>query len=52
MKHNLSLLLALVGGIGIGISGISPAWLHNTSLPMIVLSALIIQVGIGVGGYA
>lgn len=49
MKHNLSLLLALVGGIGIGISGISPAWLHNTSLPMIVLSALIIQVGIGVG---
>ena len=49
MKDNLSLLLALIVGIGVGAFDIAPEWLLNPSLPMIVLSALIIQVGIGVG---
>lgn len=49
MKDNLSLLFALIVGIGVGAFDIAPEWLLNPSLPMIVLSALIIQVGIGVG---
>ena len=49
MKSNLSLLLALVGGIVVGMSGIAPQWMHDESLPMLVLCALIFQVGIGVG---
>ena len=49
MKSNLSLLLALVGGIVVGMSGVAPHWMHDESLPMLVLCALIFQVGIGVG---
>lgn len=49
MKDNLSLLFALIVGIGVGAFDIAPEWLLNPSLPMIVLSALINQVGIGVG---
>ena len=49
MKSNLSLLLALVGGIVVGMSGVAPQWMHDESLPMLVLCALIFQVGIGVG---
>ena len=49
MKNNLSLLLALIGGIFVGMSGIAPDWMHDESLPMMVLCVLILQVGIGVG---
>ena len=49
MKSNLSLLLALVGGIVVGMSGVAPQWMHDESLPMLVLCALIFKVGIGVG---
>lgn len=49
MKSNLLLLLALVGGIVVGMSGVAPHWMHDESLPMLVLCALIFQVGIGVG---
>ena len=47
MKNNLSLLLALIGGIFVGMSGIAPDWMHDESLPMMVLCVLILQVGIG-----
>ena len=49
MKENLLLLMSLLLGITIGAFDLAPMWLHATSLPMIILSLLVIQVGIGVG---
>ncbi len=42
-------MLALIGGIFVGMSGIAPDWMRDESLPMMVLCVLILQVGIGVG---
>ena len=33
MKSNLSLLLALVGGIVVGMSGVAPHWMHDGYCP-------------------
>ena len=49
MKENLLLLMSLLLGITIGAFDLAPMWLHATSLPMIILSLLVMQVGIGVG---
>jgi Membrane protein of unknown function (DUF340). len=49
MKENLLLLVSLLLGITIGAFDLAPMWLHNASLPMIILSLLVLQVGMGVG---
>lgn len=49
MKGNLLVFVCFLGGIACGATGLTPAWLHHPDLPVVLLSALILQVGIGLG---
>ncbi len=50
MKANLLIFGCFAAGILLGISGLEPQWLHWPDLSMVLLSILILQVGIGLGG--
>lgn len=49
MKGNLAIIACLAAGIAAGRTGLAPAWLTGHDLPVYILSALIFQVGIGLG---
>lgn len=49
MKENLLLLGCLAGGVAFGASGWAPALLQRPELPMLLLSFLVLQVGVGLG---
>ncbi len=49
MKGNLLLFVSLLAGILVGMSGVTPQWLLNPQLPMLLLELLIVQVGMGIG---
>lgn len=50
MKENLFILGCFIAGIAIGCSQQVPDWLLGHDLPSIILSLLILQVGISLGG--
>ena len=50
MKANLLIFGCFAAGILLGISGLEPQWMHRPDLSMVLLSILILQVGIGLGG--
>ena len=50
MKSNLILLACFASGIAFGYSGNAPEWLQSHELPGIILTVLVIQVGISLGG--
>lgn len=50
MKSNLILLACFAAGIAFGYSGNAPEWLQSHELPGIILTVLVIQVGISLGG--
>ena len=50
MKSNLILLACFASGIAFGYSGNAPEWLQSHELPGIILTLLVIQVGISLGG--
>ena len=45
MKGNLLLFVSLLTGILVGMTGVTPHWLLNPQLPMLLLELLIVQVG-------
>ncbi len=49
MKGNLAIIACLAAGIAAGRTGLAPSWLTGHDLPVYILSALIFQVGIGLG---
>ena len=49
MKGNLLLFVSLLTGILVGMTGVTPHWLLNPQLPMLLLELLIVQVGMGIG---
>lgn len=49
MKSNLLIFGCFAAGILLGLSGLEPQWLHHPDLSVLLLSALILQVGIGLG---
>lgn len=49
MKGNLVVFVCFLAGIVFGAVGITPQWLHHPDLPVVLLSALILQVGVGLG---
>lgn len=49
MKGNLIVFVCFLAGILCGAAGITPQWLHHPSLPVILLSAVVFQVGVGLG---
>lgn len=49
MKGNLTIIACFAAGIAAGRTGLAPSWLTGHDLPVYILSALIFQVGIGLG---
>lgn len=49
MKANLLIFGCFAAGILLGLSGMEPAWMHRGDLSILLLSALILQVGVGLG---
>lgn len=49
MKENIVIIACFAAGIAAGRAGLAPAWLTDHDLPVYILSALIFQVGIGLG---
>ena len=50
MKANLLIFGCFAAGMLLGILGLEPQWMHRPDLSMVLLSILILQVGIGLGG--